>query len=279
MEVLYYCTTLYFSPLDQSLQIPDCKGFTAFVHSVRYCTEETLCRPESMSHVLYLSSGIVGSLYALMIQLIVVITSKVSSNPWFLVAVLGVTSKLMFYVHSDTQIIMQKAMVIFSTPSKPRNSLITAMSTMSMYDEKSYGTDDDTSASGKKSDKDSVRPKRTGRTHLKKKTSTMTMAATEFRPLFKSCSSGKSMRWSAGDLDEENERSIYSDSTGPQSMGGSVASALDKAGLRRRNSGKSQSDTSAHRKRKSVTLSGSQTIINYTLGNDSGSFSSDYDKN
>ena len=59
----------------------------------------------------------VGSLYALMIQLVIVITSKISNNPWVLLAVLGGTVCLMYYVHTDTQIIMEKAKVIFASPA------------------------------------------------------------------------------------------------------------------------------------------------------------------
>ena len=59
----------------------------------------------------------VGSLYALMIQLVIVITSKISNNPWVLLAVLGGTVCLMHYVHTDTQIIMDKAKVIFAAPA------------------------------------------------------------------------------------------------------------------------------------------------------------------
>ncbi|KAL3783818.1 hypothetical protein ACHAWO_009867 [Cyclotella atomus] len=71
----------------------------------------------------------VGSLYALMVQLIIVITAKVSSNPWVLLAVLIVTGRLMYYVHTDTQIVMEKAMVIFTAPSPPhRKSLTSAVS-------------------------------------------------------------------------------------------------------------------------------------------------------
>lgn len=64
-----------------------------------------------------------------MVQLIIVITAKVSSNPWVLLAVLIVTGRLMYYVHTDTQIVMEKAMVIFTAPSPPhRKSLTSAVS-------------------------------------------------------------------------------------------------------------------------------------------------------
>ena len=60
----------------------------------------------------------VGSLYALMCELVVVITSKISSNPWLHLAALAVTTRLMYYVYNDTQIIMEKAGVIFAPPSQ-----------------------------------------------------------------------------------------------------------------------------------------------------------------
>ena len=48
-----------------------------------------------------LHSSTVGSLYALMIQMIIIITAKVSSNPLVLLAVLLVTGRLMYYVHNE----------------------------------------------------------------------------------------------------------------------------------------------------------------------------------
>lgn len=61
----------------------------------------------------------VGSLYALMCELIVVITSKISSNPAVHIAALLATAKLMHYVYIDTQSIMEKAGVIFAPPKQP----------------------------------------------------------------------------------------------------------------------------------------------------------------
>ena len=56
----------------------------------------------------------VGSLYALMVQLIVVITSKVSDKPFVHLLAVVATSRLMYNVYSDTQIVMDKASVIFA---------------------------------------------------------------------------------------------------------------------------------------------------------------------
>ena len=56
----------------------------------------------------------VGSLYALMFELIVVITSKVSDKPLVHLTAIIITSRLMYNVYSDTQIIMDKASVIFA---------------------------------------------------------------------------------------------------------------------------------------------------------------------
>ena len=56
----------------------------------------------------------VGSLYALMFQLIVVITSKVSDKPFVHLLAVIVTSRLMYNVYRDTQIVMDKASVIFA---------------------------------------------------------------------------------------------------------------------------------------------------------------------
>ena len=61
----------------------------------------------------------VGSLYALMCELIVVITSKISSNPAVHIVALLATAKLMHYVYIDTQSIMEKAGVIFAPPKQP----------------------------------------------------------------------------------------------------------------------------------------------------------------
>lgn len=59
----------------------------------------------------------VGSLYAMMILLIVSITSKVSDRPIVHLAALALTARLMYYVYEDTQTIMEKAGVIFAPPS------------------------------------------------------------------------------------------------------------------------------------------------------------------
>ena len=58
----------------------------------------------------------VGSLYSMMILLIVTITSKVSDRPGVHLAALAVTARLMYYVYADTQTIMEKAGVIFAPP-------------------------------------------------------------------------------------------------------------------------------------------------------------------
>jgi hypothetical protein len=60
----------------------------------------------------------VGSLYALMCELIVVITSKISSNPAVHLVSLIVTARLMYYVYVDTQSIIEKAAVIFEAPKQ-----------------------------------------------------------------------------------------------------------------------------------------------------------------
>ena len=62
----------------------------------------------------------VGSLYALMFELIVVITSKVSDKPFVHLVAIAITSRLMYNVYSDTQIIMDKATVIFAP--RPQSS-------------------------------------------------------------------------------------------------------------------------------------------------------------
>lgn len=62
----------------------------------------------------------VGSLYALMFELIVVITSKVSDKPFVHLTAIVLTSRLMYNVYSDTQIIIDKASVIFAL--RPRSS-------------------------------------------------------------------------------------------------------------------------------------------------------------
>lgn len=62
----------------------------------------------------------VGSLYALMFELIVVITSKVSDKPFVHLIAIIATSRLMYSVYSDTQIIIDKASVIFAP--RPQSS-------------------------------------------------------------------------------------------------------------------------------------------------------------
>lgn len=62
----------------------------------------------------------VGSLYALMFELIVVITSKVSDKPFVHLTAIVLTSRLMYNVYSDTQIIIDKASVIFAP--RPQSS-------------------------------------------------------------------------------------------------------------------------------------------------------------
>ena len=63
----------------------------------------------------------VGSLYAMMILLIVSITSKVSDRPIVHLAALALTARLMYYVYVDTQTIMEKAGIIFAPPSALSN--------------------------------------------------------------------------------------------------------------------------------------------------------------
>ena len=63
----------------------------------------------------------VGSLYAMMILLIVSITSKVSDRPIVHLAALALTARLMHYVYVDTQTIMEKAGIIFAPPSALSN--------------------------------------------------------------------------------------------------------------------------------------------------------------
>lgn len=59
----------------------------------------------------------VYSLYALMLQLVIIIASKVSSRPWLHFLVVAVTVSMMYHVHVDTQTVMDKAGVIFAPPS------------------------------------------------------------------------------------------------------------------------------------------------------------------
>ena len=65
----------------------------------------------------------VGSLYSMMILLIVTITSKVSDRPGVHLAALVATARLMYYVYADTQTIMEKAGVIFAPPPNPSTAL------------------------------------------------------------------------------------------------------------------------------------------------------------
>ena len=61
----------------------------------------------------------VASLYSLGTCLLVVIASKISSNPTIHLLALMVSAKLMHYVYRDTQDIMSKATVIFAPPAAP----------------------------------------------------------------------------------------------------------------------------------------------------------------
>jgi len=61
----------------------------------------------------------VGSLYALMFQLIVVITLKVSDKPLVHLIAIAITSRMMYNVYSDTQIVMEKASIIFAPRPQP----------------------------------------------------------------------------------------------------------------------------------------------------------------
>ena len=65
----------------------------------------------------------VGSLYALMCELIVVITAKISSNSVVHLVALAVATRLMYYVWVDTQTIMEKAGVIFAPPKEVEEDL------------------------------------------------------------------------------------------------------------------------------------------------------------
>eukprot|EP00561_Arcocellulus_cornucervis_P001476 CAMPEP_0185806494 /NCGR_PEP_ID=MMETSP1322-20130828/4464_1 /TAXON_ID=265543 /ORGANISM="Minutocellus polymorphus, Strain RCC2270" /LENGTH=571 /DNA_ID=CAMNT_0028502583 /DNA_START=150 /DNA_END=1865 /DNA_ORIENTATION=- len=65
----------------------------------------------------------VGSLYALMCELIVVITAKISSNSVVHLVALVVATRLMYYVWVDTQTIMEKAGVIFAPPKEVEEDL------------------------------------------------------------------------------------------------------------------------------------------------------------
>lgn len=193
-----------------------------------------------------------------MIQLVILITSKVSSNPWFLVASLGMTSKLMYYVYDDTQLIMEKAMVIFSssTPAGRRNSLRSAGSAMNIFEGLSDDSDDDSSSGSTNHKSASVVKKRATTVNKKTKGSAMTMAATEFETSSKSLGSAassikmppralgnmqvpktlaanKSIRWSFVD-DEDGEE----DDKGSTDMNAAgthfISNALNKVGLRSR---------------------------------------------
>jgi hypothetical protein len=97
----------------------------------------------------------VGSLYSLMIQMIIVITAKVSNNPWVLLTVLTVTVRLMYHVHIDTQTVMEKAMVIFTAPSPPppRKKEISVVKSLKSKDD---DTDDDGISSSESIEKKSI---------------------------------------------------------------------------------------------------------------------------
>jgi hypothetical protein len=188
-----------------------------------------------------------------MIQLVILITSKVSSNPWFLVASLGMTSKLMYYVYDDTQLIMEKAMVIFSSPSPAgrRNSLRSAGSAMNIFEGLSDDSDDDSSSGSTNHKSASVEKKRATTVNKKTKGSAMTMAATEFETgsvsssikmppralgkmqVPKTLAANKSIRWSFVD-DEDGEE----DDKGSTDMNAAgthfLSNALNKVGLRSR---------------------------------------------
>jgi len=91
----------------------------------------------------------IGSLYALMVEIIVVVTSKVSSDPRMLLVVFGLMGRLMYLVYNDTEIIIEKAMVIFASSSSRKRTLMTARSSLKLlgelraYDELKDENDDD----------------------------------------------------------------------------------------------------------------------------------------
>ncbi|KAL3776399.1 hypothetical protein ACHAWO_003907 [Cyclotella atomus] len=241
----------------------------------------------------------VGSLYALMIQLVILITSKVSSNPWLLVISLGATSKLMYYVYADTQLIMEKAMVIFASPTPTdRNTMRSADSSMGLFDGLTDDSDDETSSGSteNKSARDSVSKKRATVAAARKratvsgkaKGSTMTMAATEFKTSNKSIRSsagsvgmsrGRSIRWSLQDPEDDEEDEGEDDkSSADNDTSGShfISNALNKVGLRSRKSTTSKSvedddspsevKTPVRDKRGSLTKLSKQDIMNSVRG-------------
>jgi hypothetical protein len=203
----------------------------------------------------------VGSLYSLMIQLSIVITSKVSSNPWFLVAALVMTGRLMHYVYADTQIIMEKAMVIFSSPSpvNHRKALVSAISAVKLMKEVDTSEDEEDSSglslenkstkdSGSESRSKAAAKRKTTIRNNNRKSSAMAMAATAFDGASSAKSSqdesksrltslmearGNSIRWSFGDVGDEGKAD--NDGVSSRSLSDS-AGALNKAAPRRKRS-------------------------------------------
>jgi hypothetical protein len=282
-----------------SLDYEACNAFMAFERLVRMNTHITNLCDFYFRYSNPISFNIVGSLYALMIQLVILITSKVSSNPWLLVISLGATSKLMYYVYADTQLIMEKAMVIFASPTPTdRNTLRSADSSMGLFDGLTDDSDDETSSGSteNKSARDSVSKKRATVAAARKratvsgkaKGSTMTMAATEFKTSNKSIGSsagsvgmsrGRSIRWSLQDLEDDEEDEGEDDkSSADNDTSGShfISNALNKVGLRSRKSTTSKSvedddsrsevKTPVRDKRGSLTKLSKQDIMNSVRG-------------
>ena len=126
----------------------------------------------------------VGSLYALMCELIVVITAKISSNSVVHLVALVVATRLMYYVWVDTQTIMEKAGVIFTPPKEVEEDLEEDDENDGDYwpsgsDRRlsSVGETSDLS-NGEEKEKDGGKSMFNRRLSLKKKESTMSVPAT-----------------------------------------------------------------------------------------------------
>jgi hypothetical protein len=211
-----------------------------------------------------------------MVQLNIVITAKVSSNPWVLLAVLLVTSRLMYYVHIDTQTVMEKAMVIFTAPSPPnRKSLISAVSAIKVIND-DISIDDESSSEQKNTKSNESKDtgecsraslrndKRTKiaadrRLQMTKRWSggsTMNMPATAFNE----SQQRKTLSWSLDDDDDDDEDASASQDGEEANGGGGRRS--------RRNSAANTLKSTSRKKRSSLSQPAIQDMLRNLKEND-----------
>ena len=185
----------------------------------------------------------VGSLYALMCELIVVITAKISSNSIVHLVALAVATRLMYYVWVDTQTIMEKAGVIFAPPKEVEEDV--------EEDEDDYWPDKDSSdrrlsSVGETSDmsdreestKDGGKRMFNRRLSLKKRGSAMSVPATSLMNLGSSSSHG-GRRPSSPDFPSSHASVTDDDDDGLHTShhsSGRYGSGKRASGINRRNS-------------------------------------------